>query len=966
VANKLVPDLIGASVATTTHFSISAPTSSTAGTSLSVTVTALDQNNHAVTAYAGTVHFSSSDVSAGLPANYTFTTGDNGAHTFTSGVTLKKAGSQSVTATDTSSSSITGSATVTVAAAGPDHVGFLQQPTNTVAGNSITPAVTVDIFDAFNNPETSDNSDSVTLAIGTNPSTGTLSGINIQTASNGIATFSNLAINKSGTGYKLSASSGALTGATSNAFNIVPGAASQLSFSQQPTNTPAGSAINPALTVQILDSQGNLVSTDNTDQITIAIGTNPGGATLSGSPTVTAQNGVATLSNLILSTPGIGYTLTASSGALTGATSNSFNITAPGTHLLFSQQPTSTAAGALISPAITVQVLDASNNVVTTDNSDLISLVFGNNPGGGTLSGTTSVTVSAGIATFGNLSINKTGVGYTLQASSGTLAGDTSAPFTVTPGTATHLTFGQQPTSTVAGALITPAVTMQVLDANNNLVTTDSTDSITIGIGTNPGSGTLSGTATVPVSNGLASFSSLSINKTGTGYTLTANSNGLAGATSSAFNITPGAADHLAFAQQPSNATVGATITPAVTVQVLDVNNNLVTTDNTDQVTLALSNNPSGAILSGTNPVMVSGGLATFSNLSINLAGTGYTLTASNASLGSTTSASFNITAISVTTIEDFEHGLSLYAATSSYVYAATTTAAAHDGIYGLDMSNSYGWIYRHDSAAQVKQGETISVWEKLANVADGRAYFGFGASKYGALSVVLAPNTGQFIIQDNSDYYNYSNVAAVSQAYQANHWYRVELAWGISGAITARLYDSDGVTLLNTVKGTDNNITSGGIAFRGIYDDKYFDTVTMKAGAMLQSQQAAAGDFASVTLLQGTNQGANSEGSGPRGYGRDLAGAVSGGDITSGIWSLPLSIWSASRSSTSAPEIVTSSAATLAVQNGIEQGSNLLGLQDRGAATVTAWDTGLALSDLLAPDGDLLSSDIRQLVGKN
>ena len=62
---------------------------------------------------------------------------------------------------------------------------------------------------------------------------------------------------------------------------------------------------------------------------------------------------------------------------------------------------------------------------------------------------------------------------------------------------------------------------MSVEDANGNLVTTD-TSSVTIAIGTNPGSGTLGGTLTVAAVNGVATFSNLSINKAGTGYTLTA------------------------------------------------------------------------------------------------------------------------------------------------------------------------------------------------------------------------------------------------------------------------------------------------------------------------------------------------------------------------------------------------------------------------------------------------------------
>ena len=110
--------------------------------------------------------------------------------------------------------------------------------------------------------------------------------------------------------------------------------------------------------------------------------------------------------------------------------------------------------------------------------------------------------------------------------------------FTLLPSSAEKLAFGTQPSNTTAGGTISPPVTVQIQDAFGNLVTS-STASITLAIGNNPGGGTLSGTTTVTVVAGVATFSNLSIDKAGTGYTLTASSSGLTGATSSAFNITP-------------------------------------------------------------------------------------------------------------------------------------------------------------------------------------------------------------------------------------------------------------------------------------------------------------------------------------------------------------------------------------------------------------------------------------------
>ena len=77
---------------------IDAPAASTAGDTFNVTVTAYDALGNVGTGYASTIHFSTSDVQAGLPADYTFTPEDAGVHTFA--VTLKSAGSRFVSATE--------------------------------------------------------------------------------------------------------------------------------------------------------------------------------------------------------------------------------------------------------------------------------------------------------------------------------------------------------------------------------------------------------------------------------------------------------------------------------------------------------------------------------------------------------------------------------------------------------------------------------------------------------------------------------------------------------------------------------------------------------------------------------------------------------------------------------------------------------------------------------------------------
>ena len=87
----------------------------------------------------------------------------------------------------------------------------------------------------------------MTLAIGTNPAVGTLQRDDHGRRLAGVATFIDLSINKTGTGYTLAATDGRLTGATSTTFNITPAAAHHLAFCQQPTNAAAGVAITPAV-----------------------------------------------------------------------------------------------------------------------------------------------------------------------------------------------------------------------------------------------------------------------------------------------------------------------------------------------------------------------------------------------------------------------------------------------------------------------------------------------------------------------------------------------------------------------------------------------------------------------------------------------------------------------------------------------------------------------------------------------
>src|SRR5207244_4243096 len=270
------------------------------------------------------------------------------------------------------------------------QLAFTQQPSTTVAGATITPAVQVTALDPAGNPVTSFTG-SVTVALGNNLGGSTLSGTTTTAAVGGVATFVDLRLNKTGTGYTLTASASGFTPGTSTAFDITPGTATQLAFTVQPSNTVAGAAISPVVQVTAFDAAGNAVPSF-TGSVTVALGSNPGGSTLGGTTTVAAVNGVAN-----------GHS----------------------------------------SPAVKVQALDAFGNVATGF-TGAVAIALGSNPGGSTLSGTTPVAAVSGVATF-FVSLNKTGTGYTLTASGGGFAPVTSTAFDIIPGTAPQVAFTLQP-----------------------------------------------------------------------------------------------------------------------------------------------------------------------------------------------------------------------------------------------------------------------------------------------------------------------------------------------------------------------------------------------------------------------------------------------------------------------------------------------------------------------------------------
>ncbi|HEV8060078.1 MAG TPA: DUF4214 domain-containing protein [Gemmataceae bacterium] len=451
----------------------------------------------------------------------------------------------------------TQSFTLTVSPAAANNLAFSAQPSNSMAGGTIGPAVQVQVLDAFGNLETGDNSDRVTLSVASGPGGFTTGSTTTVTVSRGIATFSNLVLDTPGA-YTLgeSATSG-LIGPNSNSFTVSALPADHLAFSVQPTTITAGAALSPSVKVEVLDRLGNLVIGDNSDQVVLSVVSGPGGFAGGSTMAVTVSGGIATFSNLTLDTAG-SYTLGESAtGGLSGTNSNSFTIDpATADHLGFGVPLNGSNAGRAISPGVVVKVLDQFGNVFTGDNGDQVTLTIASGPGGFAPGSTTTATVSGGIATFSNLVFDTTG-NYTLaESATGQLNGPNSSSFMVIPGAAKSLTFSAQPSNSVAGETMSPAVQVQVLDAYGNLETLDNNDQVTLSVAGGQGGFTSGSTTTVSDSKGVAVFTGLSLDKAATSYTLRATSPDLTATTSNAFAVTPGPATHIMVSAIPSDPIV--------------------------------------------------------------------------------------------------------------------------------------------------------------------------------------------------------------------------------------------------------------------------------------------------------------------------------------------------------------------------------------------------------------------------
>jgi hypothetical protein len=591
-----------------------------AGSPFSVTVDAEDPYGNLAPGFSGSVTLALANNPTGATLGGTLTVQATAGVANFSGLTISNAGQgYSLQATSNGLGSAASSA---FNVSGDQLLVTTQPPAGVVAGRPF--GLVVKALTGAGIVDTSFTG-TVTLALANNPAA-RLGGTRTVRAVNGVATFSGLTINQPGLDV-LSVSGNGLAGGTTSSFTVTAPATRLVITTPPPGLVTAGARFFVEVSAE--DRLGN-VDTSFSGSVTIALASNPTGATLGGTRTVHAVNGVADFGNLKISKPGT-YNLRGTSNIVGLAVKTSaLDVTAPGiaTGLVVTTQPPARiAAGKAF--GLVVKAEDSFGRVASAFSG---TVTITDPASGSTLA---SVKASHGVARFTGLKLTQAGDSI-LSVSAAGLPGATTNPFLVTGGKATALLLEGPGGNALTGSPF--GFEALAVDAGGN-IDPSFQGNVTIVLGKNPTGATLGGTLTVRASGGVALFPDLTLDRPGSGYTLQASSTGLGSMTSLPFNVT---SDQLVVTLQPP-ARIRAGRSFGLVVKAEDASGK-VDSAFTGSVTATLINldGTSGARLSGKRTARASGGVARFAGLTINQAGS-YALALTSTGAGRTATNGFGI-----------------------------------------------------------------------------------------------------------------------------------------------------------------------------------------------------------------------------------------------------------------------------------------------------------------------------------
>jgi hypothetical protein len=309
---------------------------------------------------------------------------------------------------------------------------ILTQPSPTaVAGEPFSPQPAIEMLDQFGNRTTNDSTTILTAA--RSAGTGTLEGNVTATASAGIATFSNLSHPVAET-ISIAFSAPGVSAVISDNIVVGTGFASKLGFSVQPsTNATAGMAWAVQPVVLIQDEHGNVLTSDNTTLVSIAIATGTG--TLAGTASATAVGGVATFTNLSYSIAE-NITVQFSAAGLTQLISETIAVSpAAATRLIYITEPAVGEVGLPFPIQPVIRTVDSFGNFSDVGLPSSLAVTISITAGTGSLLGSSTGDLGAsagnGTVTFSDLYIDTSGTGKQLTAAAAGLTSAVTAAFTV-------------------------------------------------------------------------------------------------------------------------------------------------------------------------------------------------------------------------------------------------------------------------------------------------------------------------------------------------------------------------------------------------------------------------------------------------------------------------------------------------------------------------------------------------------
>jgi large repetitive protein len=530
------------------YYTVTGPGSATAGTQFSITVKAYDALGNLDTSYAGTVHFTSSDPNATLPANSTL---PGGAGTFN--VTLKTTGTQTITATDITNSTVTGSVTSAVSASTATHLG-ISAPSTATAGTSF--GITVYAYDAYGNFASGYNG---TVHFTSTDGAATLPANTALSSGEGSFT----ATLRTGGAQTITATdtgNSSITG-TSNAITVIPTATLAISkshtgsFTQGSTgtwtlvvsNTAATGSTSGAVTVSdtlpagytlaFYTSTGSLFACSGTGTVTC---NGTPGIAAGGSNTITLTvnvpaNSPTSVSNTA-STWGGGDTVHNSSA--TAAMSNTDTVTVvqvPASVSIVAGNNQSATVGTGFASPLTVQVNDAGGVAISGASVTFTTL---DNGAGGVFSNSSS-TITGSTNSFGQIAepftANPTVGTYTVTAQAGSASAAFSLANIAGPAAIIFEANGGNQSAILGQSFATP-LTVLVTDIYGNAV---SGAVVSFSAPPSGASATLSSSGScATAANGLCSVTATANSATGS-YSVAASAAGVIGSVNFALTNNP-------------------------------------------------------------------------------------------------------------------------------------------------------------------------------------------------------------------------------------------------------------------------------------------------------------------------------------------------------------------------------------------------------------------------------------------